>query len=291
MLTKPGVAKWDASKKAYVGAKDAAPRKNGKQQGVGSKAQSIGFPDGSMRLLVPEDMVTMYGINTIRANGVTEAGITIAVVEDYDMVPQDWSNFVDALNLGQYGGTFSIVNPAPSSGPTNCVDPSVDVFGESNETILDAEWATAIAPGAARVAASCSDYTADFSHYATDNFFGGVYLASANLINGSTRPDIISASYGYGEFYTDAASKTAIDLMWAQADAEGISVYVSSGDSGSNPSYNGGVINGGDGNTGVDANSMATSPHVTAVGGTDLADYLDGTTSKYFALTPDAFGG
>lgn len=285
----PGKAKWDPAKKAFVNTQAASSA--GAAPKAGSKGQAIGFADGSMRLLVPEDMATMYGINTIRANGVTGAGITIAVVENQDMNPQDWTNFVNAFGLSQYGGTFNLINPAPTSGPNNCVDPSVQIFGESSETILDSEWATAMAPGANVEVASCSDYTADFSAYTTDNFFGGVYLASVNLINAGSRPDIISASYGYGEYYTDAASKTAIDLMWAQADAEGISVFVSTGDSGSNPSYNGWVINGGDGNTGVDANSLATSPHVTAVGGTDLADYLDHTTSKYFAPTADPLGG
>ena len=40
------------------------------------------------------------------------------------------------------------------------------------------------------------------------------------------------------------------------------------------------------GNSAVDASSFATSPHVTGVGGTDLADVLDGTTSQYFAPRP-----
>ncbi len=41
----------------------------------------------------------------------------------------------------------------------------------------------------------------------------------------------------------------------------------------------------------MDANSFATSPHVTGVGGNDLADVLDGTTSQYFAPTPSVVGG
>ncbi|WP_158884901.1 S53 family peptidase [Rhodanobacter sp. L36] len=285
-VKKPMVGKWDASKKAFVA-------KPGTFAHSGNKVidQTIGYPDGSLRLLVPNDLATMYDIKSIRANGVTGQGITIAVVEGNDMVPGDWNSFTDAFNLTRYGGSLTQVNPAPATGPNNCVDPSVEMQGESFETVMDTEWATAIAPGAHIVVASCSSWEADYSTPTTDNFFGGVYLASANLINSNARPDIISASYGYGEFFTDPASKTAIDLMWAQADAEGISVFVSTGDSGSNPSFNGGYINGFYGNTAVDANSFATSPHVTAVGGTDLADSLDGTTSKYFAPTPSVVGG
>jgi len=283
---KSNIAQWDASKKKYFPVDKTA------STAAKPIGQAVAFSEGQ-RGLVPNDMATMYGIRTLRNNGVTGKGITIAVVEDNDMVPGDWYNFVGVFNLGQYGGTFAQVNPAPASGPNNCFDPNA-VFGfsgDDGETLLDAEWSTAIAPGANIEVASCSDITPDFSS-ATSNFFGGVFIAATNLINEpSGRPDIISASYGYGEQLTDSASKTAIDLMWAQADAEGISVFAATGDSGSNPSFNGGIINGEQGNTAVDASSFATSPHVTGVGGTDLADVLDGTTSQYFASTPSVVGG
>jgi subtilase family serine protease len=296
-------AKWDAKNKGLVlnhpGVNQPAVNQPGVSHKAGGKSQAINVgytgynPQGQIRALVPNDMMTMYGIRDIRANGVTGAGITIAVVEDVDMVPDSWNNFVTTFKLDKYNGTFNQMNPAAPSGPNNCNDPSVEDFGESGETLLDAEWSTAIAPGANIVVATCSDYNADFTDYSTDNFFGGVFLAADNLINAAdgSRPDIISASYGYGEYFTDSPSKSAIDLMWAQADVEGISVFVSTGDSGSNPSFNGGLINGYYGATGVDANSFATSPNVTGVGGTDLADIIDGTTSKYFAATPSVVGG
>ena len=266
MHVKPKIANYNAS----TGLFDEKP--------VNGKAQAINFQGGA-RGLVPNDLAKIYNVLPLRRNGVTGQGVTIAVVEDSDMVPADWTNFVSQFGLAQYGGTFNQMQPQPPSGSTtnNCTDPNdATASGESGETLLDAEWSTAMAPGANIVVATCADS-------GSSNFFGGVYTASINLINASEgRPDIISASYGYGEGYTDAASKTAIDAMWAQADAEGISVFVSSGDSGSNPSFNGGLING----VGVDANSFATSPNVTAVGGTDFADVLDKTTSQYFSSTP-----
>ena len=284
-------AKWDATKKALVLSQPPASGKaNGKSMAISvSTSQN---PQGTIRALVPNDLATMYGIRTIRNNGVTGKGITIAVVEDQGMNAADWTNFTTVFNLAQYNGTFTQFNPAAPSGPNNCVAPP-SYFGESDETVLDAEWATAIAPGANIWVANCSDYTADLNNYSTSNFFGGVYLAANNLVNApnGSRPDIISTSYGYGEQVVDSASKAAIDLMWAQADAEGISVFVSTGDSGSNPDFNGGVINGMYGNASIDVNAFATSPNDTAVGGTDLADVLDGTSSKYFAATPSVVGG
>ncbi|AIF45785.1 S53 family peptidase [Dyella japonica] len=241
--------------------------------------QAVNFTNGA-RGLVPYDMAKMYGTDKLYANGLTGAGITIALVEDNSMVPGDWSNFVSQFGLTSYGGTFTQLQPQ-ATGFTNCIDPTIAAPGEDDfEALLDAEWSTAMAPGANIWLASCSDSNAN-------NFFGGVFTAATNLINGTNRPNIISASYGYGEGFSDAASKTAIDLMWAQADAEGISVFVSSGDSGSNPSFNGFIING----VGVDANAFGTSPNDTVVGGTDTADILDGTTKKYFSSTFNAVYG
>ena len=245
---------------------------------------AISFTNGA-RGLVPYDLAKMYGVDSLRASGITGKNVTIAVVEDSSMVPADWTNFVSQFNLGSYGGTFAQIQPQ-ATGFTNCIDPNIANPGEDDgETLLDAEWSTAIAPGAHIVVASCDDSN-------SSNFFGGVITAATNLVNGSNRPNVISASYGYGESDVDAASKVAIDLLWAQADVEGISVFVSTGDSGSNPSFNAGAIynlpiNG----EGISANALATSPNVTAVGGTDTADVLDGTTSQYFSTKLNATYG
>lgn len=242
-----------------------------------------------VRGMVPYDVQTIYNTSALYTSGLTGAGTTIAVVEDLGMLPSDWTNFVTQFGLGSYGGTYTQFEPQPASGPTNCTDPGGEsATGESIETVLDSEYTTAMAPGANVWVAICSDS-------ATNNFFGGVYLAADNLINNPSaagRPNVISASYGYGEINVDAASKAAIDAMWAQADVEGISVFVSSGDSGSNPSFNGSIIGeSGPTDGGVDANAFATSPNDTAVGGTDTADVLDGTSSKYFSSTPNPLYG
>lgn len=264
----PKVAQFDASKQKFKVKQPATAAATST-----ANPEAVSFT-GGVRGLVPYDLAKIYGVEQLYAAGLTGTGITIAVVEDASMVPGDWDNFVSQFGLSSYGGTFAQIQPQ-ATGFTNCIDPTIANPGEDGiETLLDAEWSTAIAPGANIKVASCDDSNGT-------NFFGGVFTAATNLINGTSRPNVISASYGYGEGFTDAASKTAIDLMWAQADAEGISVFVSSGDSGSNPSFNGGVIGG----AGVDANSFGTSPNVTVVGGTDTADVLQGTSKKYFSQT------
>ncbi len=270
--TKPTYGQFNASTQRF---EVQQPKTNA----VGITPQAVNFTNGA-RGLVPYDMAKIYGTDKLYAAGLTGTGITIALVEDSSMVPDDWTNFVSQFGLTSYGGTFKQFQPQ-ATGFTNCIDPTIAFPGEDDfEALLDAEWSTAMAPGANIWLASCDDSN-------SSNFFGGVFTAATNLINGTNRPNIISASYGYGEGFTDAASKTAIDLMWAQADAEGISVFVSSGDSGSNPSFNGFFING----VGIDANAFGTSPNDTVVGGTDTADILDGTTKKYFSSTFNAVYG
>jgi subtilase family serine protease len=286
LVKAPQLSQYDRSSHLFQLPAPAA--NDAKAQANAAIREAITGSNGT-RGLVPYDVQTIYNTSSLYTSGLTGAGTTIAVVEDLGMVPADWNNFVTQFGLGQYGGTYTQFEPQPASGPTNCTDPGGESAAkESIETVLDSEYTTAMAPGANIWVAICSDS-------ATNNFFGGVYLAADNLINNpsaSGRPNVISASYGFGELDVDAASKAAIDTMWAQADAEGISVFVSSGDSGSNPSFNGSII-GLNGPTGasVDANAFATSSNDTAVGGTDTADILDGTSSKYFNSTPNALYG
>jgi subtilase family serine protease len=271
----PQVAQYNNSKHNFKLTSTSAARPGG---------QAVNFPNYGVRGFVPYDMQTIYNVSPLYVSGLNGTGITIAVVEDQDMDVSDWPNFVSQFSLGGYGGTFNQFQPQLTPSTSNCTDPGgATPDGESIETVLDSEYSTAIAPGANIWVATCSDSN-------STNFFGGVYLAADNLINNTNaagRPNVISASYGWAEVFTDAASKAAIDVMWAQGDAEGISVFVSSGDSGSNASFNGSVING----IGISANSFATSPHDTAVGGSDTADILDGTTSQYFNSTPNAVYG
>ena len=227
---------------------------------------------GYPRLLVPNDLVTMYGMRTLRNNGVVGSGVKVAVIVTGTTYMPDWSMFTNLFNLTRYGGTATQEQPA---GPSAC--PASDYQAYSSG-ISDAEWITAMAPGADVMIASCGNTS-------SGDYFSGIYAAANNLINADARPNVIEADYVTGEYVTSQADKLAIDLLWEQADAEGISVFVPTGD------YGSGQMLAIEGQPGVDANAFATSPHVTAVGGTDIADQLDGTTTQYFAAVPSVVGG
>ena len=223
------------------------------------------------RLLVPNDLVTMYGIRTIRNNGVVGTGITIALIESGSVKTSSWQNFASIFNLTRYGGTLDQINPP---GPADCENRGVEV-DDSDSTVVDAEWTTAIAPAAHVVVASCFDADG----------VSNVYAAMTNLISADSRPNIISIDSFVSEQTAAQGDKSLIDEAWTQADLEGISVFVPTGNAGSR-GYPGTRLD-----TALDVNALATSPHVTAVGATDLADVLDGTSNKYFAKVPSVVGG
>jgi subtilase family serine protease len=228
-------------------------------------------------LVVPADLATIYNFNPLFARGVSGQGQTIVVVEDTDVFSAaDWSTFRATLGLSPYSsGSFQQIHPAPPSGTNNCSDPGVN--GDDAEAILDAEWATAGAPNAAVVLASCAD---------TTNFGG--FIALQNLLNeSSTPPSIVSISYGESEPQLGAAANAYINSLYMQAAAEGVSIFVSSGDEGAastdaNLSY---------ATHGVAVSGFTSTPYNVSVGGTDFGDSFSGSNNIYWnASNTSAFG-
>src|SRR5208337_121521 len=105
----------------------------------------------------------------------------------------DWQTFRKTFGLAQYSsGSFKEVHPGPGLGGA-CDDPGWG-YGDA-EAALDVEWASAAAPDAAIVLASCND---------TTNFGG--FIALQNLLtNGSPLPSVVSISYGEAETASGAA--------------------------------------------------------------------------------------
>src|SRR5271155_3000338 len=178
---------------------------------------------GDCYTVVPADLATIYNLNPLFAAGYSGQGQTIVVLEDTNVYStSDWTTFRATFGLSSYtAGSFTQVHPAPPSGANNCANPNVN--GDDGEAILDAEYATAAAPSATIELASCAD---------TNSTFGGL-IAVQNIINAKgTPPAIISISYGECEAENGAAANAAYSHAFQQAAAEGVSIFVSSGDEG-----------------------------------------------------------
>jgi subtilase family serine protease len=228
--------------------------------------------------LVPADLATIYDLNPLFNKGYTGQGQTIAVIEDTNLFSSaDWYTFRSAFGLSVYSsGSLSTLYPAPASGSNNCGNAGL-LTGDDGEAILDAEWASAAAPGANIIVAACAD---------TYTTFGGL-IALQNLVNGSNPPAIVSISYGECEVENGASLNAAFSALYQQAVAEGVSVFVSAGDEGS-ASCDADLVSA---THGIGVSGFASTPYNVAVGGTDFADSATGTNDTYWsAINGSTYG-
>jgi subtilase family serine protease len=223
------------------------------------------------QLLVPADLATIYDLNPAFAAGYTGKGQTIALIEDSDLYnTQDWYTFRRVLGLSSYtAGSLTTINPAPPHGTSNCSDPGSNE--DDIEVAVDAEWASAAAPDAKIEVVACADTATTI----------GTIFAAQNIINASHPPPIISISYGICEAANGVASNAAYNSAYQQAVAEGMSVFVSSGDEGAASCDADTTV----ATHGIGISGFASTPYNVAVGGTDFADTSQHTTSTYWGPT------
>src|ERR1017187_1366199 len=221
-------------------------------------------------LVVPGDLETIYNINPLFSAGITGVGQTIVAVENTDIYSaDDWTSFRSVFGLSSYtGATLTQTHPAPPSGTNNCADPGEN--GDDREAIVDAEYASAAAPSAAIVLASC----------ANAGTFGGL-ISIQNIVNAGSTPPLLSMSYGECEANSGATMTAAFNSAFQQAVTEGISVFVSSGDDASAGCGRGQLDN----PYGIGISGWTSSPYDVSVGGTDFGDTFAGTNATYWKTT------
>jgi hypothetical protein len=233
----------------------------------------------SCEALMPADLATIYNLNPLFTAGISGKGQTVVVIEDEDAYSLgDWSSFRKVAGLARAYpyGTISQTHPG------NCTDPGDLNDTTDDEVAIDMEWASAAAPNAAIQVAVCAD---------TATTFGGL-IALENILNApgasTTGPAIISISYGESESQNGATQNAAYNTTYQQGAAEGVSIFVSSGDEGPASSN----ANGADSTRGITVSGFTSTPYNISVGGTDFADSYQGTQSTYWAPTnsPSSYG-
>lgn len=224
--------------------------------------------------VTPGDLATIYNLNPLFASGQVGTGQTIALIEDADLfTARDWEYFRSTFGLDQIDqhstGSLTTVHPAGATLENNCATPGIGVIGDDSESTLDVEWSSAAAPGAAIELVSCAS---------TRTTWGGM-IAIENLINGPNPPPIMSISFGDCEPDNTYAGNLAFSLAYQQAVAEGISVFVASGDAGAASCDAFSVA----ATHGIAVSGFASTPYNVAVGGTDFGDSVAGTNLSYWS--------
>jgi subtilase family serine protease len=238
------------------------PRVAAKLPGV----TSHGNAGGGYDFLGAADLATIYNFNPLFAAGITGKGQTIVVLEDTNQYNAgDWTVFRKVMGLSRAYpyGTMTQVNPTGTAD--TCTNPGDN--GDDTEAAIDVDWATAAAPNAAIVSAACADTTQ----------FGG-FLAMANLLTEAIPPKIISISYGESEPLNGATENLYIYNLYQSAVAEGVSVFVSSGDELAASSDGGSVAT-----HGITVSGFTSTPYNISVGGTDMAAEPLFEYSTYFS--------
>jgi subtilase family serine protease len=202
------------------------------------------------------DMQAIYGLDRVYANGFAGTGQTIVIVDAFgsNTILADANTFSRLNKLPPLTSkNFQIVKP---NGTATCTANNGCIAGNWQfETTLDVESAHSIAPAAnilLVLAADNSGTNLDIANlFAIDNLAGNVISNSFGL------PEIVFVDLGPSALVVENnLAKTAAAL--------GISLQVSTGDSGDNLAFDNAAF-------GINAKSpgfAASSPFATAVGGT-----------------------
>jgi len=212
----------------------------------------------SNHYLAPGDFSRIYNATPLAAAGVDGSGAKIAVVGRTNIHVSDVQRFRTFFGLAANDPVIVL----------NGKDPGVVSADEESEAELDIEWSGAVAPGAEIDLVITAD--TDTTDGVTDS---AKYVVDNNLTS------IITVSFGLCEMFPETAIYNA---LWSQAAAQGISVFVASGDDGVAGCEDAGATVA---KLGPWVNGLCSSPSDVCVGGTQFLD-TDNPTS-YWGATND----
>ncbi len=205
------------------------------------------YTSGTTHYVGAADFAAIYNTTPLLQAGNDGTGISIGIIGRTDIHLSDVQVYREFFGLKNNDPTFTIAGE----------DPGV-VAGDDGESYLDVEVSGGAAPGAS------INFITSRATLATDGVdLSAMYAVQNNLT------DIISESYGECEYFYTAVQAQFYNDLWAQAAAQGQSVFVSSGDNGpascddSNDSYE---------TYGYAVSMLASTPYNVAVGGTIFAE-------------------
>ena len=215
------------------------------------------FTSGSSHYTSPADFSVIYNIDPLYERGITGAGQNIAIAGR--------SN-INLADVRQFRSTFGLPTNVPQL-ILNGANPGTLNAAEESEALLDVEWSGAIARNAQ------IKFVISRSTSASD----GVFLSSQYIVNHNLAP-VMSVSFGLCEAALGNSGNNFFNSLWKQAAAQGITVFVSSGDSGAagcdSPSS-------ARASKGRAVNGLCSSPYAVCVGGTQFND--GSNTSLYWS--------
>jgi pseudomonalisin len=206
------------------------------------------FTSGGSYYLAPADFATIYDVVPLYQQAINGSGQSVAIVARSNI------NISDAR---QFRTSFGL----PANDPQiiiNGADPGIFSSGEETEADLDVEWSGAVARNAA------IKFVVSKSTNASD----GSYLSAQYIVSHNLAP-VMSMSFGLCEAALGASGNSFINSLWQQAAAEGITVFVSAGDSGAAGCDSASASTA---KLGRAVNGLCSTPYSVCVGGTKFND-------------------
>jgi subtilase family serine protease len=197
--------------------------------------------------VAPEDFETQYDLAPLYQSGVNGSGETIGIVNESNIDLSLVQNFQKLFGTG--GQTPQVIIDGDDPGNLEGVDV---------EAYLDVEVSGAVAPKA----------TVDLYIASAGNLIDPLELAALRAVE-DNQASVLSVSFGQCEYFLGSAGNQFWSSLWEQAAAQGQTVLVASGDSGSECAGEFWV------------SGLTSTPWNVSVGGTDFyySDYASGGAS------------
>ena len=211
----------------------------------------------------PHDFAAIYDVRPLWNSGVDGSGQAIAITADSNINIQDARNFRSLFGL-------------PANDPVviiNGVDPGPLRNAHETEAAADVQWTGAVAKGA----------TIELVVSASTNSTSGFDLSAEFIVDKNLAP-VLSGSYSACELVLGNAGNQFHNQLWQQAAAQGITVLIGAGDTGSAGCDNSTTAPA-PAKRGLEVNGIASTSYNTAVGGTDFNDA--GSQSTYWNSVND----
>jgi len=246
------------------------------QRGLHNEASTFGAqPEGSgfscngvpCNVVFPADFAVIYNLNAV-TGGINGTHQTIAIVGRSSVCPFDIINFASAAAITANIPANITVGPAPP--PPVCTGTASK---DQSEATLDVTRSGSIAQGA----------SLDLVISANTATMDGIQIATEAVVDNPLpgAPHIMSISFGNCEQQETSSGVKFWDSLFSQAAGQGMSVFVSSGDSGAAGCDTAGSPP--PPNQILSPNYICASSYATCVGGTEFADSAN--PSQYWSPT------
>jgi hypothetical protein len=227
--------------------------------------------------LGPGDFAAIYNENPLLTTGISGhvidgTGQTIAIVGDSEICTASSPDF-GGCTVDDVANFRSLFGLSTTNLPTVILDgPDPGFNSDEVEGDLDVQWSGAIAPGAA----------IDFVIAEGTEASAGTDLAAEYVVDNNLAP-VLSESFSQCEAFLLANGNLFESELWEQAAAQGITVVVSAGDSGSagcdNQDTQTSAVNG------ANVNGIASTPFNVAAGGTDFDFTATGYPTAFWSAS------